>query len=408
MKIKILLLPIILLIFSCGESSKAIEIIQNENWTVVNDRIHIYSTSSVNSTIITSSDKTVLINPGSGKEAFSEIESYCNSEDLVITDVLITNSHRKYSGNIHLYRDLGIPYHSMRNLEGSDQLILGKLTLDIVHLNDYEFGSSVGYMIDGAIFISGGIIEEEKPFRRSMDDQELKSLRLMEELELQLIIPGSGHLLAGEQIMDYMVARRDSVKYSIQRNSADFTQVNDNIFIFTGSDMVAQQFNCTVLVSDSDAAIFDTGTGLPIVMQIEKFLKARDLTVRHIFITHDHFDHADNLDFFAGEGIKVHRWDNSSEGDEIFINDNVVRIIETSGHYGKDKHISFEIDDDVLVSGDILVANVRDVSILISDQEDMINTLERFLRTPYSLIIPGHAALQQDKGLIELYLSQLN
>lgn len=391
--------------FSCRTTPLVIS--ENDEWVRIGRDIHVYTASAVNTVILKRSGRAVLINPGNGSHLVEAIKSYSLENGIEITDMMVTNPNREYNGNISVFRDSGIEFHSSRSLENRREIRIGELNLGIIPLYDYKFNTTRAFLLDGGILISGGMVDTEKPVRQSMTTEELSSITHIQELNPSLIIPGSGSLLTGTDIQKYFETRLNSAKYLVDRSNPIYRKINDNIYVFSGSEIVAQKFNSTILVSGNEAALFDTGIDAPIERLLKNFLEKENLTLKHIFITHDHFDHVGNLESFEASGVEVHRWQNTYDGEEISFNDHIIRTVFTSGHYGRGKHVSFEIDGDLLVSGDVLVANVNDVSILVSDPDDMKKSLEMILVSPYKLIIPGHAGIQLDKSLVERYLSQL-
>jgi glyoxylase-like metal-dependent hydrolase (beta-lactamase superfamily II) len=408
MKKLFILLSILSLILACTTNkSNSIELSYSGDWIVINKNIHIYNSAKVNSVLIKNKDRTVLINPGSGKEIFHAIESYTAVNKLEITDLLITSYDLAFSNNLNMYKNDNVKYHKISSLENKKELLIGKLKLGILPVYDYGYKAGIAYSIDENILISGGMIETDKPFRFASQVPETESLINLKTRNFKLIIPGRGKILQEDQIDNYFQERISTVKYHVSTDNPDFLQISDNIFVFSSTDLPAKEFNATIITSGSDAAIFDTGTTNSISTKMEKFIKDRDLNIKHVFLTHDHYDHIGNLEFFATQGVQVHRWQNSHEGKEIKMGDHIFRITYTDGHTPKGEHISIEMNDEVLISGDILVANVKNVSILLTDGYAMKETLKRFKLKSYKLIIPGHKGVLLDNKLIDLYLSQL-
>ncbi|MBI9109350.1 MAG: MBL fold metallo-hydrolase [Spirochaetales bacterium] len=401
-------LSILSVILGCtANKSDSIEISSNSNWLVIDKNIHVYISAEVNPVLIKSEDKTVLINPGSGSEIFDAIKSYTTENKLKITDLLVTSFDQAFSDNLNLYKNDNVKYHSISSLENKNELLIGKLKLGVLPVYDYGYKAGLGYSIDERILISGGMIEADKAFRFSSQVPETESLINLKNHQFKLIIPGSGKILQEDQIEHYFDERIGTVKYHVNTDNTDFLQVNDNIFVFTSTDLPAREFNATIITSGSDAAIFDTGTANSMAVKMKDFITDRNLRIGHIFLTHDHYDHIGNLEIFETPGVQVHRWQNSREGEEVKMGEHLFRITYSDGHTPKGEHISIEMNNEILISGDILVANVKDVSILLTDANDMKETLKRFKSKSYKLIIPGHRGVLLDNKLIDLYLSSL-
>ena len=94
--------------------------------------------------------------------------------------------------------------------------------------------------------------------------------------------------------------------------------------------------------------------------------RAEGVTVEHLLLTHEHWDHAVDARALAeGEGLTVHAHPGAAgaldfettpvgDGDELEIGEMTVRAIHTPGH--SDAHLAFLVDGTDLFSGDVLFA----------------------------------------------------
>ncbi|GIV61921.1 MAG: MBL fold metallo-hydrolase [Rhodothermaceae bacterium] len=146
--------------------------------------------------------------------------------------------------------------------------------------------------------------------------------------------------------------------------------------------------NCYVCHADGEAVIVDPGTSTPKEREaVVRYLEAKDLTVRHLLLTHAHIDHIFGCAFFArqfGDAFKMHRADAPlleraqdqaalfgveieppppagtylDEGDTVRFGGHVWQVLHTPGHSPGsicfyDEAGGFVISGDVLFQGSI-------------------------------------------------------
>ena len=133
--------------------------------------------------------------------------------------------------------------------------------------------------------------------------------------------------------------------------------------------------------------------------------RAEGVTVEHLLLTHEHWDHAVDARALAeGEGLTVHAHPGAAGaldfettaiegGGELEIGEMTVRAIDTPGH--SDAHLAFLVDGSDLFSGDVLFAGTVGGTMLPGETgfaELKASVMDGMMSLePGTRVHPGHA-----------------
>lgn len=198
-----------------------------------------------------------------------------------------------------------------------------------------------------------------------------------------------------------MTVNSDSEKLEIIQKEK-WTEVGKDIFVFSSA---YYRTNMTLIVSEKEALLIDTGMYDTECQNVMEFIKERDIKIKTIIITHDHDDHVANLEKFKTEDVVVITPDNAKENQFVSIGDKNLKIMFTEGHYKPNSHISIEIENQsILIAGDIIDNDyVASAVAPGGDIRKLIETLNMFQEKNYQIVIPGHG----DVGGSELIVKHL-
>ena len=181
-----------------------------------------------------------------------------------------------------------------------------------------------------------------------------------------------------------------------------WTEIGKDIFVFSSTYYRA---NMTLIVSDKEALLIDTGMYDTECQNVIDFINERDVKIKTIIITHDHNDHVANLEKFKTEDVVIITPDNAKDNQIVSIGDKSLKIMFTEGHYKPYSHISMEIENQsILIAGDI-IDNDNTASAIApgGDAKKLVETLKMFQDKNYQVVIPGHG----DVGGSELIVKHL-
>lgn len=179
---------------------------------------------------------------------------------------------------------------------------------------------------------------------------------------------------------------------------ADWTEVGDDIFVFTSDFYMA---NMIMVISGNEAIMVDTGMDKKDRQRIQGFLDERKLILKNIIITHMHDDHAANLKAIKTEEMAPITPENAKNNKIIKLGNKTFSLIFTEGHYKPKQHISVEVNDNLLIAGDVICNNVLPPIAAGGDLEDL-------KKKNYSLIIPGHGEIVDTNLIFKRQFEYLN
>ncbi len=181
-----------------------------------------------------------------------------------------------------------------------------------------------------------------------------------------------------------------------------WTEVGKDIYVFSSTYYRA---NMTLIVSDKEAVLIDTGMYDAECQNVLDFIRERNIKIKTIIITHDHNDHVANLDKFKSEDVVVISPENATDNQIVSLGDKNLNIMFTEGHYYPNSHISLEIENQsILIAGDTIDNDYVASAIAPGgDINKLIITLKMLQNKNYQIVIPGHG----DVGGNELIVNHL-
>jgi glyoxylase-like metal-dependent hydrolase (beta-lactamase superfamily II) len=174
--------------------------------------------------------------------------------------------------------------------------------------------------------------------------------------------------------------------------------LNKNIKVST-SDF--EECNMTLIVSLNEAILVDTGYKTEEAIRVLDYLKTMNIELTGIVITHYHIDHYANLDMFKNDELEVYDNSNTVDGQILPINGLKVSILKTPGHFSLGD-ISVNVEDEILICGDILYSCLPPQLCYGSNPELLINTLKNIEKKEFKWIIPGHGRIMSGKAIISM------
>ncbi|MEP7200693.1 MAG: MBL fold metallo-hydrolase [Chloroflexota bacterium] len=166
------------------------------------------------------------------------------------------------------------------------------------------------------------------------------------------------------------------------------------------SPMTLDGTNCYIVSGDGDALVVDVGPDEPThLAAMADYVRANNLRLRAILLTHTHHDHTDGLPAFRKlVPAPIHAFKTGydaplRDGERITSDDSTLTVIHTPGHAG-DCVCFFHDSDGVLIAGDtILGIGTSVISPPEGDVSDYLDSLERLKAFPAQIIAPGHGPL---------------
>ena len=146
--------------------------------------------------------------------------------------------------------------------------------------------------------------------------------------------------------------------------------------------------NCYILSKNNKAIIIDPGSDSE---KIIDYITSKKLTVSHIIVTHNHFDHIDARDSIKNY-YNVEVLDHSNLEEKEYHKDNFnYQVIYTKGHTSDSITIYFK-EEKIMFVGDFIFKNgIGRVDLPTGNMNEMIESLNMIKKYPSDIIIyPGH------------------
>lgn len=169
-----------------------------------------------------------------------------------------------------------------------------------------------------------------------------------------------------------------------------------------------EECNMTMVVSDGEALLVDTGYEKPEAERILEYIKKCDLKLKHIVITHHHEDHDANLALFHMNQGDVYDATNIKDGMTLTIGNKSVQLMHTPGHFPAGDISAVVVDEQILISGDILYACLPPQLCYGSNPGVLIKTLKAIEQLHYKWIIPGHGKVLTGKLMMSMALNYID
>lgn len=409
----ILLVGIIVISFiGCTEeasngSDDGLKIEKNENWTSINKDIFVSTgeQNKVNAVLVTSGKEAVLIDTGYEEKEGLRIKDYIDKNKLKLKNIIFTQYDDMQKGNLAMFKKYKgvktiVPFSSIDN----PIIKVGKKTIKVIKASD----NHISVEIDGDILVAGDVLTPMNVSPTYSNYKNLiNTLEKLKDNDYSLIIPGYGDLIEDKSLLtDNLAMMKDMYSKHNVTSQDKLTVIDDDILVSTG---VMNMVNLVLVTSGNEATLIDSGNNIEEAERIKKYIDQNNLSLKNIIVTHSHADHTANLDMFRADNVKEFTYYDIKDNHIINMGDKKFTIVFTPGHNG-DEHMSVEINDKILVSGDI-ISSLYDPSFFLKfggNEENLIKTLEQLKQKEYTLIIPGHGQICFGDSIISDHLNKLN
>ena len=169
-----------------------------------------------------------------------------------------------------------------------------------------------------------------------------------------------------------------------------------------------EECNMTLIASEGEALLVDTGYEKPEAERVLDYLQKFDIKLKHIVITHHHEDHDANLALFHMNQGDVYDATNIEEGMSLTIGNKSVKLMHTPGHFPAGDISALVVDENILISGDILYACLPPQLCYGANPEVLIKTLKVIEQAHYKWIIPGHGKVLTGKLMMSMALNYID
>ncbi len=180
--------------------------------------------------------------------------------------------------------------------------------------------------------------------------------------------------------------------------------LSESVKVSTGS---FEECNLTLVVSEGEALLVDTGYEMPEAERVLLYLKKHGLKLKHIVITHHHDDHDANLALFTMNEGQIFDPAHLPDEAELRIGNKKVRLQKTPGHFPAGDISAVVVEEQILIAGDILYACLPPQLCYGANPEVLIQTLEKIEQQHYKWIVPGHGKVLSGPLMMSMSLSYI-
>lgn len=388
---------------------------KQENWTSINDEVFIYTRDyeKANLVLVKSGDEAALIDIGYDNTDVSTVKEYMEKNNLQLKYLIMTHMHSEQIKNFSAFNKMVKGGKTITPSKEKDNKIisLGDKTLKIVHTPGHSGDKHISVEINDEILVAGDIVTTDENTKTCITYDNFKySIETLEKLkdkEYSLIIPGHGDIFEGSSLIGETLntLKEQFSKNNVKKEEPYWTTIDDEIFVSTGS---YQQVTLTLVTSGNEATVIDTGLDTREAKAVKKYIEDNNLILKNLILTHGHHDHKAQIDMFMSDSVNLYDYDNSKDGQVIEMGDKNLKIIFTPGHCS-DRHMSVEINEKILVAGDVITSALNPVKVLEfgGNRETLINTLEGLKEKNYTIIVPGHGDTCIGDSVIDDHLQAL-
>ena len=377
-------------------------------WTSMNGEIFISTESpyDTNLILVTSGKEATLIDTGNGQEGSSRVKEYIEKNGLVLKNIILT--HMDKGKNIKMFKAEDTAIISPMGAQHNQTIQMGDKLFKILAAPG---DSHMSIELNETILFPGDLMtaREDMPVIRTNKNLPAK-IKAVEDLKTKnyaLIIPAHGPSIEKTSFIAEYLDKLKALTLGIEmKEEANLNIVNKDIIVSTGS---YEKVNMILVVSGEEATLIDTGNDKKEALAIQSYIQNNHLKLKNIIITHEHADHINNLDMFLEEGVKLYKYSDLQSNDYVMtMGDKTFKIRATPGHFN-DQHMSVELNDTILIAGDIIATNIRPGKLLQfgGTRDTLVKTLEELNKNNYTLIIPGHGDICIGKDIIQEHLDSL-
>ncbi|MTI65037.1 MAG: MBL fold metallo-hydrolase [Firmicutes bacterium] len=398
----ILLVIIIGLLVGCSggkdTTKETFNIEVKDNVKSVNDEIFISTGdhNEINMTLVTSNNKAILIDTGFKEKEALKIKNIIKEKNLKLDKIIISHFDDEQLNNLGMFKQENTDILMPQNIKNEQIVELGDKKLKLLLTNGHNSNGHISVDINNNILVAGDILTNNKKSYTAVTYNEygflLESLKYLQKTNYELIIPSHGDIIKDKEFISKKITEIENrlSKYDIKADKF-WSEIDDDIIVSSGNEYTVKKATMVLAISGKEVTMIDTGITENMGKEMKKFIEENGLKLKNLIITHDHYDHTNNLDMFNKEGVNLYTYDNSNDGDVIKCKDKEFKIIFTPGH-AKNRHLSVLIDEKIFVAGDILASNIDPVRLVDTDEagKTVINTLEKLNEKQYDIVIPGH------------------
>ena len=411
------LIGLIVLMSACSTNvgspgKESFSISKDGPWTSINDEIFISTGNyyDVNVTLVTSGKEATLIDTGYNEEEGLRIKEYIEKNDLILKNIIITNMAKDRVGNLKMFKNPKTNIVSPMKAQHNQIIQMGDKKFKILSTSEQNASKHICIELNENILFAGDIVKTDKDIPLVMTSKNfpslIKTLEDIKEKNYSLIIPAYGAISEnGLPIDEYFNTLKGyEEKFNITQEG-QLQVINNEIFVSTGD---YAQVIMVLVTSGNEATLIDTGNNNREAFVVKQYIEDNHLQLKNIIITHEHQDHINNLDMFLSDNVSLYTYDTIENNQVVPMGNKSFKILMTPGHF-EDKHISIEVNQEILISGDILSTNIPPSELLQygGNHDKLIKTLEELKKNNYALIIPGHGDLCIGSRIIQDHLDTL-
>ncbi len=184
-----------------------------------------------------------------------------------------------------------------------------------------------------------------------------------------------------------------------------WTDVSRSIKVSTSS---FEMCNMTLIVSEGDAMLVDTGYRKKEAERIYKYIEANHLVLKTIVLTHFHEDHIANVSMFKTPSMSVYDPKTVTQDIHLNVGSKKIRLFKTPGHH-QDGDISVEVvDEHILLSGDALYSCLPPQLSYGAQPDQLKKSIEMIAKQHYDWIVPGHGRVMSGDEITKMALNYIS
>lgn len=379
-----------------------------DQWTYIDQSIRI-STGEIhenNIVLITSGTDAILIDTGSGGAESQRMKAYIEENGLSLSYIIAT--HPEKASQVKLFKTKETKVILPTPARHNETLTLGEQTLTLLYTPGYPGNNCLSVLVDKDILFAGDVLTSSETYPKVLTHLNVAdTIASLETLSASIIVPAHGPVIEDGTFIAQELTRLKTLQQDKKVVAIDgLIVIDDEIIVSQGN---YEKVNMTLVVSDNEGVLIDTGNAAPEAKAIRAYLHQHNIKLKHIIITHEHSDHVANLDTFLELTDSLFTFDNMTQDvHELTLGEKQLEIFATPGHFD-DKHLSVTIDNRILVAGDILATNIKPKVLLQfgGNRDTLYQTLEQLNKNTYDLIIPGHGDICYGQAILSYHLEAL-
>jgi len=192
---------LLLAIISCGTKEKVAfqfdQIKKEAGWTQITENIFVSTEKGVNITLVVSGKEATVIDTGYQVNEAKRIKDYLEKNGIKLKYVIITHLHPDHTANQSMFKEMGAAVYMPPKIENALQLSMGKEKFKIIHTPGHAGNSHFSVeIINHHFLVAGDVITNDwLPYIEGTSATLLGTLKMIQEANYKLIIPGHGELI---------------------------------------------------------------------------------------------------------------------------------------------------------------------------------------------------------------------